>query len=217
MRAKTLTHPMNSKLILLFLMLMGTPSVEAGVGFFGNFYFITSTGGPNVYSQITTGNTPGTNAGGGHSLASDGINPAFSSLGSYTAGTTWTLKGFEYKTYENGGDFVLPASINYRIYKVGDTPGSFNQVSTSSFSINGGDRTWSKTDGTTNLLAGLTNGEYRVELFSQAQGNYSGGDFQMFGFTSNGNPVGTFSVVPEPSRALLCLLGGVVLFLRRRR
>jgi hypothetical protein len=219
---------------LFALTILAPLSAQAGIGFYGNLYFITAlNGGSNVYNQVTSGTTPGVNVvadgsfSGAHSLTPDGVNPSFSSLGTYNQfSDTWVVKGFEMKTFENpsdGSSFVFPVDVFYRIYQAGSPSGSFTQLNTTTFSDVSGDpppgfnRKWELLTGSTNLLAGLSNGNYEIELFTRATRTFFDGGNNMFGFTSAGNPVGSFTVVPEPSRAMLVGFGLLGMIFRRRR
>ena len=225
---------LNTIYSLIALSLLSISSSQAGIGFYGNLYFITSlNGGSNVYNQVVSGTSPGVNVvadgsfSGAHNLTPDGVNPSFSSMGTYNQFTdTWVLKGFEMKTFENpsnGSSFVFPVDVFYRIYQAGSPSGSFTQLNTTNFSDVSGDpppgfnRKWELLTGTTNLLAGLPNGNYEIELFTRAQRTFFDGGNVMFGFTSGGNPVGSFTVVPEPSRAMLVAFGLLGMIFRRRR
>jgi len=73
------------------------------------------------------------------------------------------------------------------------------------------------TNGTTNLLNGLANGTYSLQVYTESFTNGVNTAGNIFGFQSAGNPVATFTVIPEPGRAALALLGFGSLFLRRRR
>ena len=118
------------------------------------------------------------------------------------------------KTFKNFGSNVTGAFFDYRVFKVGDTPGSFTEFGLP-FNSNigdGGDQKWDKVDQNVNLLTGLSNGNYTLEVFAKATS--TDGDH----FSNNGgaNYKASFTVIPEPSAALLGSLG-VLALLRRRR
>ena len=207
------------KTFILSALLLSTGLASAATGFFGNAYVITDSGSGATYNQIVTGTTPGTGAASGYNLTPDGVNPAFTALGSFAEGSTLTLQGFEYKTFNDNSSNVTHANLYYRIFS-GSPTGSFTQVQTSSpILISGNDKTWSVTNGTTNLLSGLTAGSYSMEVYTESYTNGVNTAGNIFGFTSGNNPVATFSIfaVPEPSRALLLMLGLLVPAFRRRR
>jgi len=154
-------------------------------------------------------------------------NPDFlgTNLGSYTTSNSLVLGG-QGKSYKNGGSNVTGMRLYYRLWQ-GTASGSFSQLGYN-FQIDnvagvGGDQQWgtdvagSNTTAfyTSNLLTGLSSGTWNLEVFSEISTN--GGPIA----NNNGgsNFTATFSVlpVPEPSRAILLLLGGVGIMFRRRR
>jgi len=143
-----------------------TTASQAATGFFSYLYVITNLNGAgNVFNQVRTGTTPGTGAASGYDLSSDGTNPQFLSFGTLNSSSNLTLKGFEYKTFNDNGSNVTFANLNYRIYTTGSPSGSFINISTSSpISTSGNNKTWQVTNGSTNLLSGLSNGNYTMEI-----------------------------------------------------
>jgi MYXO-CTERM domain-containing protein len=179
----------------------------------GRLYFITSfNGGSNVYNQVTSGTTPGAGAETGHDLSPDVVNPVFGSFGTMTLSDTLVLRGFEYRTYENNGSDVTHANLFYRVHPTGSPSGSFTQITDS---LNNDDL-WTRTDGTANLLNGLTPGNYTIQIYTESYTNAVNSAGNIFGFTAGGNPTASFTIIPEPSAALLGGLG-VLALLRRRR
>lgn len=208
------------KALLTILIASAATLSQAATGFFGGLYVITTfNGGSNTFYQVTTGTTPGSGAASGHNLTSDGFNPTFSSLGTFTAGSdVLTLKGFEYKTFNDSGSNVTHANLYYRIYPTGSPSGTFTQILTSSpISVSGNDKTWQVTSGTTNLLSGLSNGSYTMEVYTESYTNGVNTAGNIFGFQAGQNPTATFTVIPEPSRVLLLGVGLVGMLFRRRR
>ncbi len=132
-----------------------------------------------------------------------------------SVGNTLTLVGGEIKTFKDGGSDVTGAFFDYRVFKVGDTPGSFIEFGLPFDSnISGTDQKWDKTDQNANLLTGLSNGNYTLEVFARATAT---GPTQTH-FSNNGgaNYKASFTVVPEPSAALLGSIGMLALLRRRR-
>jgi hypothetical protein len=76
----------------------------------------------------------------------------------------------------------------------------------------GNNRFWQLTSSTIDLID-RPNGDYELEVFFQ--NSFGGGD--MFAFTAAGNPTATFTVTPEPSRAMLLLFWFAGVMMRRRR
>ncbi|MCX6969856.1 MAG: PEP-CTERM sorting domain-containing protein [Verrucomicrobia bacterium] len=196
-----------------------TTASQAATGFFSYLYVVTNLNGAgNVFNQVRTGTTPGTGAASGYNLAADGVNPQFLSFGTLNSSSNLTLKGFEYKTFNDNSSNVTHANLYYRIYS-GTPSGSFTQIQTDTpLSVSGNNKTWQVTNGSTNLLSGLSNGNYTMEIYTESYTNGVNTAGNIFGFVSGTNPTATFTVVPEPSTWAL-LAGGLtmVMVLRRRR
>jgi hypothetical protein len=207
---------MKIKCFTLALFVAGSISSNAATGFNnGRLYFVTSlNGGVNVYNQVRTGTTPGAGAETGHDLSPDGFNPQFLNFGTLTLSNTLVVRGFEYTTYENSGSDVTHGNLFYRVFPTAGGPtGAFTQIS-DSFN---NDDTWTRTDGTVNILSGLPEGDYTIQLYTESYTNAVNSSGNIFGFTAGGgNPTATFSLIPEPSAALLGALGMICLLRRRR-
>ena len=112
------------------------------------------------------------------------------------------------KTFKNGTGDVSMAQLNYRIYPTGSPSESFTSLDLpfNTNLVNPGDQKWQSLAASMNLLTGLTDGNYTLEVYVSA--NTNEGDR----FLSNGgvNYTATFSVVPEPS-ALALIAGPAVL------
>ena len=206
--------PMINKLILTLAIAAATSTTDAATGFNnGRLYFITSlNGGGNIYHQVRTGTTPGFGAETGHDLSPDGVNPQFLNFGTLNLTDVLALKGFEYRTYENNGSDVTHGNLYYRVYTTGSPTGLFTQI-TDSFN---NDDTWTRTDGSANLLSGLTPGNYTIEIYTESYTNGNNTAGNIFGFTSNGNPTATFTLIPEHASAAIGLMGALMLLRRRR-
>lgn len=210
---------MKLKHLVATLLLSGTSASFGATGFFGGLYFVTSlNGGSNVFNQVTSGTTPGAGAASGHNLAPDGFNPQFGSFGTFNLSDSLALKGFEYKTFNDNGSNVTFANLFYRIYPTGSPTGAFLNIQTNSPISNvGNNKTWQVTNGTTNLLNGLVAGNYTIQIYTESYTNGVNTAGNIFGFTAGaGNPTATFTVIPEPSAALLGGLGLLGLLRRRR-
>jgi len=207
---------MKLKSFFLLALFGGLATTHAATAFFDGLYFVTSfNGGANVYNQVTSGTTPGTGAAAGYNLAPDGTNPQFGSFGTINLTDVLILKGFQYKTWNDNSSNVTYANLYYRIFQTGSPSGSFTQIQTNTpISISGNNKTWEVTSGTTNLLSGLTTGNYTIELYTESYTNGNNTAGNIFGFSSN--PTANFTVVPEPASAALGLLS-MSLLLRRRR
>ena len=209
---------MKKFLLLLTLgatSLFPTGQAQAAYGLFGtngSFVILSLNGAANSYYHMTAG-----------------ANAAFDGaiLGAFNPGigNSLVLNGGEMQTFENGGDSVTdPTSLFYRIYPTGSPSGSYNSVSLNNLTFPGpaGDEKRDNTAANINILSGLLNGDYTLEVFSSAavdwNGQLGGGaEDTIFANNSGSNYKATFSVVPEPSRAMLALFGVVGFIARRRR
>ncbi len=196
---------------------------NAAVGYFGEFYVVTTAnGGGNVFNQVTSPANNKTNAGGDFTLTPDGVNPALGSFGTFdtSAAQSLGLKGFEMKTFNTDGDSVDSASLFYRVTKSGDTPATFSSLTLGiPTNTSGNDKTWQKTDSAVDLTTGLSNGDYTIDFYVQNDASFTGGGggtFIMNNWNASSGPSATFTVVPEPSAALLGAIGSLILLRRRK-
>lgn len=183
--------------------LVNPDAVRAAYGFFETYAILNVNGGGNTYydAGAATGNPDFQGANFGT------LNPALNSL---------ILRGGEAKTFKNGGSDVFGANLAYRIWS-GSASGSFTEIPLGfNANLGGGDQKWDRTDANVNLLSGLGNGVYTLEIYFRGTGN--GGDF----YHSNGgiNYQATFTVVPEPvtvALGIFAAVGGVGGLVRWRR
>ncbi|MEP2776300.1 MAG: PEP-CTERM sorting domain-containing protein [Luteolibacter sp.] len=214
---------MKLRNLIAFGVTMFAAQSQGAVGYFGNFYVVTTlNGGGNVFNQVLSPANNTSNADGGFGLTADGVNPSLGFFGTIDLGASGSLalKGFEMNTYNDNGDSVNSASLFYRVTKVGDTPSGFSNILMSSpTSTSGNDKFWQKTDGSVDLTSGLSNGDYTIDFYVQNDASFTGGGggtFVMNNWNSTSGPSGSFTVVPEPSAAALGLVGACLLLRRRR-
>jgi hypothetical protein len=191
----------------------------------GQSFGATGTFGSGL--TFVTSSTEGTPIASGDRSSSS----AATDLGTFGigVGNTLNLTGAGILTWKNGGGDVTGAKFNYRVYTVGNTPGSFIEVTLGfganhtfteygTTSGNFGDQLWGDSDTygsgftTVDLLAGRPADDYEIEWFTYATTN-EGNRFENNG---GGNFKATFTVVPEPSSAAICLLASLMLLSRRR-
>ena len=203
------------KAFVLSLLLLSSGLVSAATGMFGSYIQI-NTGTSVVYDLQQYGPTDHTDF--------NGFN--FGAL--VPATDTFSIANASGLTFKSGGGDVTGVELQYRVYKVGNTPGAFatrslnfgaNATATdlggNTFS-GGGDQEWRGLTGggSINLLS-LANagaGDYKVEAFLHAFTN----EGDRYSNNSGSNFIAVFSI-PEPSRALLLMLGLLVPAFRRRR
>lgn len=155
-------------------------------------------------------------------------NPDFqgTNLGDFTSGGSLLLGG-QGKSYKNGSSDVTGMALYYRVWQ-GSAGGAFTPLNYAFQSnlVTPGDQQWGSdvagANGTAfftgNLLTGLSAGSYSLEVYSQISTNGQDGASNPTVNNNGGNNfIATFSVVPEPSRALLLILGLSLVFTRRRR
>jgi hypothetical protein len=222
---------MIKKLALATLLALNCSSLFATTGIFGTDIGLTSNlfnGGGNTFFEadllgdsrhapIASANVTlpvVLNTTGFNGLNLGTFNPG--------AGDTLTLIGGEALTFKNGaatdttGNDVTAAAINFRI-----DGGAFNPfvLAFNENLTNPGDQRWASTDGTINLLTGLSAGAHTLTFFASGSNN-SNPAVGIFDSNGGANYTANFTVVPEPSTLSLlagpALLGGW-LFLRRRR
>lgn len=175
----------------LFLFLLGGMTYAQTAGFNSTFVVLSSNGGPNTYYdlQAATGNPD-----------FDGTN-----LGSFNASNSLSLKGAEHNVYKCGGCDLTSTRLYYRVYTTGSTPGSFSNLNigfSSGFAngCGGEDQQWANTGYSTNLLTGLSAGNYTVEVYSDASVTCEGGT--IFAGNLGANYKANFTFCGSPTGAL---------------
>jgi hypothetical protein len=181
---------------------------------------LASYGAAGMYDQFVIVNTTGNTY---YDIGALTENPDFqgSTLGSYMNTDTLRLGG-QGKNYKNSGTDVNGMQLWYRVYEQAAIPGSFSQLNYAfKTDFGGGYQEWG-TDGgspyyTSNFLTGLLNGTYTVEVFSTITTDGFNEATTVYNSNSGNNFKASFTVVPEPSRAVLLLGGlGAMVFRRRR-
>ncbi len=207
---------LDKTVILLSALLVGNSFGAAGI--FGTYINITSTnfssGSAVWYDAQAPGGTRASNPTDFQGFDFGAYNPS--------AGGALSLTGAEVLTFKNGNDDVAGASILYRVYS--SAPPSFSNINagftadqpfsdaaTTNYS-GAGDQKWSNGVGTTDLLAGLSAGSYLLEAYFQAETSTG----LVFSNNAGSNFIARFSVVPEPTSALLATVGALALLRRRR-
>lgn len=132
-------------------------------GFNSSFAILNINGNNNYYCMYSN-----TSCGGNGSL--DGQN-----LGTLNAASnTLTLKGAEFNVYKCSGQDINTLNLYYRIYPSGSPSGAFSSITASSLTIDnsngcgGKDQRWIENSQSINLLSGLNNGVYTLEIYATA-------------------------------------------------
>jgi len=193
----------------------------AGVGIFGSYIGINANGGGNTwYGAQEWGGNPTPDFQGGN----------FGSI-NYVSGGSLVISAYQVQTYKFDAGDITGANLYYRVYKQGDTPGSFSSAIVAGFISNspftaangstangGGDQNWGLGVGSyANLLTGVNStGTWNVEIYFDATSN----EGTQFSNNGGANYIATFTAVPEPSTYALLAMGAVALggyAMRRRR
>lgn len=202
----------------LLLVLLGlAPGANAATGMFGSFLFV-DTNQNNVF------NGPGEFYG-ANEVDPDTLTALHgANLGSFVQGSSVIIAG-EILTFKNGGGDVFGGNVNWRVYTTGSPSGAFSNFNLG-FTANApfsaadgqsfsgsGDQKWAQPGSTPNILAGLLPGTYDLEVYFSGNGN----EGAFYNNNGGGNYIASFTVTPEPSKAMLVAIGLVGMISRRRR
>ncbi|MFM1931048.1 MAG: hypothetical protein RL226_351 [Bacteroidota bacterium] len=92
--------------------------------------------------------------------------------GSFRPSDTFILNGGELKTFKNGSSNVCGGTIYYRVYKRGETPGAFNSIAIGfDADLGGGDQRWQTANAGIDLVSGLSEGNYVLQVWFDATGD----------------------------------------------
>jgi hypothetical protein len=151
------------KIYSLFFILFAFVSYSAqATGVFESYAVLKINGGGNTYYDLQASTT---------NLDFNGLD-----LGTFTNGQTLVFVGGENKTWKNGGGDVTGGRIHYRVY-TGTPSGSFSNISFNWIQdLGNGDQKWGATTGTTDVLSGLPNGVYTLDVYTEADTNLGARD-----------------------------------------
>lgn len=140
----------------------------------------------------------------------DGAN-----LGTFTVGSELYLVG-QQKSFKNNGTDVTGHTLFWSL-DGGTSSSSLGYAFQAD--LGGGDQRWG-TDAngnmTANILNGLTPGSYTLSVWSTITTNGTNSDVTIYNNKGGVNYNATFTVIPEPSAALLGGIGLLALLRRRR-
>jgi hypothetical protein len=193
---KTSAKSMKSTLAVLLFGTLSSGSLFAATGVFGSYIQIFTTTN-TVYKGESFGSV---------------ANIQGANFGTFNLTDTLSLTQSQVNTFKNGGGNVTGSEMQYRVVTHSfQSDATFTNLAGSTVT-GGGDQAWGNT--TPINLLGLTsgNGNYTLEVFFRAFTNE--GDR----YSNNGgsNFKANFTVIPEPSAALLGGLGMLALLRRRR-
>jgi hypothetical protein len=138
-------------------------------------------------------------------------------LGTFTVGDSLFATA-QQKSFKNNGTDVTSHTLFWAVSGTGGSgSGSLNLGFQAD--LGGGDQRWGADNTgalTSNMLAGLANGSYTLSVWTRITTNGTNAPTEIFNNRGGSNFNATFTVVPEPSIALLGGLG-VLGLLRRRR
>ena len=183
---------MKIKLVVAFS-LMGVASSFAATGFFGDVFVVAN--------------------GTSYKAAGSGGTQLSSGFGNLQEGGTFNIQGFQLNTFENDSSVVTHMTMLWTVN---------NFASTQQIQIfpapakSGNDRVWNTSSSTQNMLAGLGQGTYTFQAYYEGFTNGINTAGNIFLNNGNANYSAAFTVVPEPSAALLGAIGSLLLLRRRR-
>ena len=209
----------------------------ADAGIFGAGVILTGSNGPTLYEFTQTNfmslgdsrYTPTAGSVNGDTLGtpsfdtSGGFSAGTENLGTYdiTQGATLLFNGGELDTYKSGGANVNGAQIFYSL-NGGSTFSSADQLAFNQDNVNGstGDQRWYSDGEAVNLLNGLSDGTYTLQVYLDATTD-ANGTLYANNNSSPTNYTATFTVIPEPSTIMMLLSSGLFgsfyLISRRRK
>lgn len=161
---------------------------------------------------IVAGNTNYVAIGSGTPQLSDGF-------GSLTQGGVFNIQGFKLNTWEDNGSAITYMNLFWSV----DNFATTHQVQIHPAPAkSGNDRFWEIQSATQNLLNNngvgtLANGNYTFRAFWEGYTNGFNTPGNIFQSNGGSNYTANFTVVPEPTGALACLLIGAGLMRRIRR
>lgn len=207
----------KTSLLIAATSLCAAYTATAASGIFGSYIGLNVNGGGNTWydadSTTALANFEGLSIGEFDLTSSDSLQ----------------LSAFELDTFKNFGSDVTGAQLEYRVFELGETPGSFNTVgggfvANANFTdpagtliTGGGDQNWgvAPTANLADLLSGTVAGKtYEVEIFMTSFNS----DGNAFANAGGSNFTASFTTVPEPGTyALLAGIVGLAYVATRRR
>ncbi len=153
-----------SRLSKYFIFLFLTLPIFGGSGIFQTYVVVNLNSGGNSFYAGSTNPDGATRW--------DAVD-----LGTITSSTSLLLIGGEIKTFKNGGSDVTGAALFYRVYKSGDTPGSYSSFSLpfAENLVNPGDQKWQSLSNSIQLRSLMTSpGTWVIDIYWEAYTNIDG-------------------------------------------
>ncbi|MDX9953373.1 MAG: hypothetical protein RBT75_04725, partial [Anaerolineae bacterium] len=130
-------------------------------------------------------------------------NPDFNNqdLGTFIQdSTSLMLNGGEVKTYKNNGTNITSARLYYRIYPSGNPSGSFTAINLLwAADLGNGDQKWATSTASIDLLNGLNDGTYVLEIYYEASTNGADATPIIYDNNEGSNYKATFTVASTPT------------------
>jgi autotransporter-associated beta strand protein len=169
------------------LLAVSAPLALASSGIFNSFVVVDKGTGNVFYDLASSTGNPDWQ---GQNLGS------FFAGGSSDGGAVLTLNGGELQTFQNSGDDIQHAYVNYRLTGAsGFTEFEiFFNSEWPSFGNNPGDKKWQTTGQNIKVLNGLAPGTYNFDVYGRAHGVNNGFHFDLFANNGGNNYTATFVV-----------------------
>ena len=160
---------------------------------------VTLSGASDIYESYAILNFGGSNVFFDLKAATGNVDFNAANLGTFNGTQTLLLNGAENKVFKCGTRDVTNGTLYYRIYPTGSPSGSFINLNLPFASNDGGagagcqNQTWRRQDAAVNILSGLCDGNYTIEIYTGA--NYQGcGTGEHFASNGGANYKATFTV-----------------------
>jgi hypothetical protein len=201
------------RLTLTGALLLASGSVAfSASGIFGTGTALTNNGTLTFYQTTLLGDSRHQPSGASPTQNSAGLDGL--DLGEFDPanGDSLTIGGGGVLTFKNGGSDVTGATVFYSVNGGAEVALGlgFNEDNVSGV---GGDQRWYSDGAGADLLAGLSNGDHTLTVRYEATNTENGSPQPVH---SAGPFTADFSVIPEPSAAILGGLGLLGLLRRRR-
>jgi hypothetical protein len=205
------------KTLYLIALLASSTLAQAASGIYGGYFTINGT----KYKA--------TESYGGSETVFSGFD-----FGDFTAGSsTLVLSQAETLAFRDNSSSVFAFAYAYRVRLAADSkstnPGNYTFLDLGNGVFIGGNNEKGEITGQSiDFINALPTGDYAIDVVHKVGANDGGGNFEWLASTASASPgvtnwgstnafTATFTVVPEPSSAVLLGLGALALIFRRRK